>query len=299
MSFSGLGVIPSTFRFGLCSLQPVEQAFEKKVGHLKFIMKRLSLQPSYSFEDYTKFSSLAIVNRIDHMPENFEKEKLAEVMTGWYREAVERDSDLAEAVRNLGTGGLYSDQGQRNFHGFISTVSRKYSENLEDFIKGEMSRFVDSDLSFSLFDQLCMFHRTYARFMKLMELQTTSLMKQVAMYHRERGIKRSKPMVDQFKNRVRPIVDVADQGWISSLSLDLYLDICNSRDYQDIFKPKTLCRERLDEGEYERLFTSLSIDLSDLNTVLIENNIDLVRKDTIFKESIAQAWYQVAEVYLT
>ena len=299
MAFSGLGLIPSTFRFGLSSLQPVEEVFTKRIGHLKFIKKTLSLRPSYSFEDYTRFSSLAVVDRLDHMPQNFEKEKLAEVLTSWYQKAIESDSDLAEAVESLGTGGLYTDQGQRNFHRFVSTFSRKYSEGLEGFVKAEMSRFVNSDLSFSLFDQLSVFHRNYSRFMKLMELQTASLMKRVSMYHRERGIRRSRPVVEEFKSAVRPMVDAADLARISALSLDLYIDICNSRDYVDIFNRKTLCRDRLDQREYERLFTSFSKDLREFDAVLIGNNVELIGKETSFKESVAQAWYRVAEVYLS
>lgn len=252
-----IGLSPTAIRFGLHDLQPFEETFEQRIGNIRYVIKQLSLRPAESFRDYSTLSAYAAIENLRDIPQIFPKEKLREFLTQYFRTGIENDPELAKLVKQVESGDTL--RGRSSLVTLLSKFVKRYEEQLDNTIRMEMTRFLRSDLPFSLFDQFSLFDRTYAKFLPTVTEAARRMHTRVGLFHRSRGIRGSSLPLEDFKRKISPLLVSCDLAWVSYFSMNLYLDLKNSDDLKSLFQPKTLEAKHLDSHEYDRLFKELSV----------------------------------------
>jgi len=254
-----IGLAPSALRFGLVDLQPFEETIEEKFGNVKFIVKQLRLRPSESFRDYSTLSSIAAIENLTEIPPRFSKDSLRDFITDFFEKSVQQNPDLKKLVEETERGGL-SSGGKFELTSLFADFAAKYAKGIDEHVKLEISKFIDSDLPFTVFDQFSLFDRTFAMFLSTLTEASASMQRLVSLSYRARGVPASRHQLDEFKRKIRSVLSASDVTWVSSFSLRLYLELTHSTSLDELFKPKQFRLENLEKNEFDRLLRELTMN---------------------------------------
>jgi len=258
-----MGLIPALIRPSLDNLQPFEETVEKRMGNLRVTGRQISLRPSPTTGDHSRLSAWAMVESIRDIPPQFEREKLADFMAAHIRKSVEGHPELGKYVKSF-----QDKQTEETSAKLVSKVAQYSSKHLDEALASDLSDFLSSNFPFTLFDEFSLFRRAYARFLATIVDAREKFSMHVMMAHRSRGIQGSKMQLQHFKEKVAPLLVAGDLAWLSFVSIQLYIDIKHSDTYGDLGTDKPCTIDKLERGEYDRLFLELANHNDDLRQEL-------------------------------
>jgi hypothetical protein len=226
------------------------------------------LRPTESFRDYSTLSAHAAIENLRDIPARFPKEELRAFITEYFQSGIKNDPELSKLVKQVEEGETLSG-GRPSLIALLSKFVKRYDEQLDNTVKAQMTKFLNSDLPFSVFDQLSMFNRTYAKFLPTVAEASRRMHTRVASSHRSRGIRGSAIPLEDFKKKISPLLISCDFAWLSYFGLNLYLEVTHSERLQDLFQPKPFELKRLNPQEFNRLVRELSVHNDEFRESLI------------------------------
>jgi hypothetical protein len=277
-----IGLIPAFVRPGFDDLQPFEETVTRRVGNLKAVGRQISLRAPTTPADNALISAAAIVEFIHDIPPQYEREKLSSFIAEYFKKSLEKNKELATYVKSFDESKGTPDEREEASEKLVSSAARYSSEHLDEALKQGLSNFMTSDFPLALFDELSLFQRAYTRFLSTAVDARGRMFARVSMAHRSRGLEGSKAQLRDFKDKIAPLLVATDLAWLSYVSIQVYIDLKHSSNYEDLFVEKDCSIEKLDRPEYERLFLELAKNNDNLRqelTKFIPRGMEEQRRD--------------------
>ena len=275
-----VGYSGSALRYGLMDIKPIEVVETIKRFGLKF--RRVTrtfelLKPSRSYADLVTFENEAIFSTIE-IPKWFDADKLVKIFSQQAIESYEKDTELKEAVENV----RKAKRKGRPLLSFTQFMRHKFESQRDSYVELEAKRFLSSNFPLTYYNKLVVFDNTYYDFVKILE-------DKVRIYEFRASCSRNFRMYEkklaEMKRYLSPILDKMDNCFFSYTRLKKYVAIWNSKDYEEIFRPKFLDFKNVDSSEFEKLHNDYNTKLRETRRFLLRYNSEIFHKELDSKES--------------
>jgi len=246
----------SVLRFGLLDIKPIEIRKTIKRAGVKFIRitRRLErLKPEKSYYDFVTLQNEAIFGAID-IPEWFDSEKLVKVFTERRISYYNTDKEYKRAVELLKKG----EKSPGSLLSFINFAYERFKSMINDSLENEANRFLNSNFPLSFFSESIILDHTMLDYLKLLKK---------IVRHYDISSKRPRArsefriyarVIEDMKREIAPVIDQMDACLLSYICLDRYINIWNSKSYDDIFESKFLDINNLDYSAFSELFENFN-----------------------------------------
>jgi len=291
----------SALRFGLSSVEPVEEVYEKKIGRFKLIHKITRLVPKqkYSYRDYTAIFLEDVLQGMTIIPK-FDPEAVHKMMMQKSLEAVEKLGlkERIDRLEELRESTSLSDYAEA--HDILIDIAKELSTSMsrEDESRYFVKKFFGSNFALSYFSDLMRGSQTYNKFLNLMEYELR-LMRGYVRAAMQRSIDYAMKIHKARRVELRPMVNASDAYRTASMTLKTYVEICNSEKVEDLFEQKMLDKNKLDEQEFKRLFSNYLIKLDYLRDKLFERKPELFTSKVDFTLPINNMWKNMATLTIS
>jgi len=288
----------SALRFGLSSVYPVEEVYEKRIGKFKLIHKITGLVPQqrYSHRDYVALFYEDVLQGIIEIPK-FDLESIHGYMVQKTLKALEERGlkskiDRLEELRESTSLSDYAE-----VHDIIIDIAKELSASMsrEEESRYFVRRFLSSNFRLSYFSELMRGSQTYNKFLNLMEFELR-LLRGYVKAAMQRSVDYAMKIHKARRKQLRPIVDASDKYQIASMRMKTYVEICNSEKIEHLFEPKKLDVNKVDKQEFQLLFSDYIEKLDYLRDKLFERKPELFTSKVDFTQPVNNMWKRMASL---
>lgn len=284
MAFAGLGgsstgYPQSALRFGLTGIKPIEVVETVKKFGIKF--RRVTrtfeqLNPSKSFSDLVVFENEAIFNSIA-LPKWVDADKLIRIFSDRSISNYEKDTELKQAIEEV----RKAERKGRPLLSFTQFMKRRFESHRSDYLEVEAETFLNSNFPLSFYNKLVVSDNTYYDFIKIIEsiVRMDEFRASVA-----RNFQMYEKIIDGMKKRISPLIDTVDKCSFHNARLKKFVTVWNSKDYDEILKPRFLDINKLDFSEFETVYNDFGRQLKETRAVLLNYNPEIFKKELDSKE---------------
>jgi hypothetical protein len=293
MSFSlpAYTTYSSAVRFSLSDVEPVEERYVKRIGSLKLIERVVKLIPKqpYSYDDYLKVFYTDVLSGIKVL--KFRPEDVHKHMVKMSFSIIEK-LGLSDQIKRLEElRGSTSPSDIKEAADIMAHISGKLCRMItaDEVAQFYAKRFLNSNFFISYFSELLRGFQTYNKFLILMENEIRKMERFVGLAMK-RGTPHAMKVRNEFRRKLRPIIDACDDYSTSLMTLKVYVELSNSEKIEDLFQPKVFSMDKLDKNEYERLFSDYVMKLDSLRNELFKYKPDIFVSRVNFAQPIPELW---------
>lgn len=287
------GTFLSALRYGLSPIKPIEEVYVKKIGRFKLVHKITRLVPKqrYSYKDYLALFYEDVLNGIS-TPPKFEEEVI-------YKQLIQRSLDT---VKKLGLKDRVERLEELKEATSMSSVAEKHDilidltkelttlMNREELSRYYVNKFFNSsNFQLSYFGELMRGSQTYKKFLNLMEYELR-ILRGFVRASMQRSVRSAMTTHKERRRQLRPIVDASDSFRTASMTLKIYVEICNSKSVKQLFEPKPLDANKLEKQEFQRLLSIYVSRLDYLRDKIFERKPELFTLRIDFNQPTANMW---------
>lgn len=246
---SASGYTSNVLRYGLVDIEPFEVSKIIKKSGLKFRVVERGFRPLTSSRNYEELVTNKYYNIFQtiEVPENFDVDILVKMVSQSSVEAYEKDEEIKRAVEEVRKARRIG----KPLLEFIRLFKNRYESEFDQNLKMYANRYLKSNFPLSFFSKLAAFDNLVIDFLRIMEgiIRNYEFRASTA-----RNFQVYKRIIREMQRKLVPIIDELDLCDLAYSRLKWYIKLWNSKDYEEIFNPEFLDRNKIDLSEFNDLY---------------------------------------------
>lgn len=235
----------SVLRYGLMDVKPLEIREIVKRAGIKFLRVSRVLRHDFesykSYGDYITSNNQAIFDTIP-IPKWVDTAQLVKMYSERSIKDYEADTEFRKAADSL----RQDVKDPRSLSSFIDFVMQRLESLMDDSLKSEAERFLNSNFPLSFFSKFIVLDYTMVDYLKVMK-QIVKHYEIRSMMPRARSeFRLFSRIMSEMKEKIAPVIDQMDVCLLPYMRLNRYISLWNSDNYDELFKSKFLDIRKLD-----------------------------------------------------
>lgn len=285
--------------FLVTHLKPDIKSFSQRIGNVQFRTRIMDLfsekEQDIDLFTFTRDAQLKVVNSITSpLPEWFDKEEYLSILDRKVRTYLENDDDLSNAVKQVENKASISDpESAKVFRDAIIILGNRMREWYKSYEAYSAKLLLVSDISVDYF--------LLSKDAELAQIAAFDIYgKNIRKLDARLGFDRPEKFVydaKTFRSNLSPLVGCGRVLSDSLARLNLYLDLHNSSNINDMFRLSPYCEYRIDKTLYETYLKELEASLTNLKDELLARQ-DFIVEQVTLSDSTRQLRKDLSNVVL-
>ncbi len=271
---STFGSFSSAVRLGFLDVEPIEEKRIVKQWGVKFQRVERRYEPKIeSITEYTEMLAESLLESIT-IPSRFKREELESTLIKKFMQSLESEQDLEEELEDF----LASREKQSGFertYRFIVFLRDRHHRNLERYIRSEAAMLFNSNLPFTLLNHFVTLDRSYGIYLSLMVDRIRYHTRKLQIRGIQSDLVKTKRYLRKARGELSPWIDLFDSVNFAALRIKVYIDLCNSSNYEDILESKFLSFDKVDKHQYEQMVKDFIFRLRVFRSKLISERPEI------------------------